>query len=73
MNHLFEVKCVWLNGPRTYTTVTHVLACSAEAWYRVFCHEVMDEILLHSYGNSGKSCRRNGILFVADGRELGSA
>lgn len=61
--------CSW-NGPRTYPTVAHVLACSAEAWYRVVYHGVMDELLLPSAGKTGTSCRRYCMLLVADGRKV---
>jgi hypothetical protein len=70
MNHLLDVKCLWLNGPRTYPTVAHVLTCWAEAWYRVVRHGVMDEILLPPSGNTGTGCRRNGMLFAPDRREF---
>lgn len=57
------------NGPRTYPSVAHVLACSAEAWCCVVCHGVMDEIFLLSSGKTGTSRRRDRMLVVAEGRK----
>lgn len=58
------------NGPRTYTTVAHVLECWAEAWYHAVCHGVMDEILLLPFGKTGTSCRRDCMPLVVGGRKV---